>query len=291
MARTADSAASLPRLYCRATSAPSFASSRTAARPMLPLPPVTRATRPSRRHTPARAARGVINPSDPRKARRENREIYPPARPHSRAMGLRIRLSTEFAFLLSGVFIMLVAWALNLIGSLSGETSSGHGVSDVYLWLILMFQGLAFSTMGVIGSNYRELMSNPVFRNRYLVAFLLIADGGLHLLALNQHLDNVAAAAFFAIVSPVQIVGGIVFQSLPRGLDRAWLLFTVFLIAAFVVTRTVAIWPIGFVEDADPLGLLSKAVEVLTTAVLVPRGRARGLPNPDRPPPVPVHGP
>jgi len=206
-------------------------------------------------------------------------------------MGLRIRLSTEFAFLLSGVFIMLVAWALNLIGTLSGETSSGHGGSDVYLWLILMFQGLAFSTMGVIGSNYRELMSNPAFRNRYLVGFLLIADGGLHLLALNQHLDNVAAAAFFAIVSPVQIVGGIVFQSLPRGLDRAWLLFTVFLIAAFVVTRTVAIWPIGFVEDVDPLGLLSKAVEVLTTAVLVSLVRARDLAKPNRPPPVPVNGP
>ena len=206
-------------------------------------------------------------------------------------MGLRIRLSTEFAFLLSGVFIMLVAWALNLIGSLSGETSSGHGVSDVYLWLILMFQGLAFSTMGVIGSNYRELMSNPVFRNRYLVAFLLIADGGLHLLALNQHLDNVPAAAFFAIVSPVQIVGGIIFQSLPRRLDRAWLLFTVFLIAAFVVTRTVPIWPIGSVEEVDPLGLLSKAVEVLTVAALVSLLRTRDLAKLNRPPPVPVHGP
>src|SRR3989454_8205984 len=206
-------------------------------------------------------------------------------------MGLRIRLSTEFAFLLSGVFIMLVAWALNLIGTLSGETSSGHGGSDVYLWLILMFQGLAFSTMGVIGSNYRELMSNPVFRNRYLVGFLLIADGGLHLLALNQHLDNVAAAAFFAIVSPVQIVGGIAFQSLPRGLDRAWLLFTGFLIAAFVVTRTVAIWPIGFVEDVDPLGVISKVVEVATAVVLISVVRANNAKKPDLRSASPANGP
>src|SRR2546428_8391117 len=110
-------------------------------------------------------------------------------------MGLRIRLSTEFAFLLSGVFIMLVAWALNLIGTLSGETSSGHGGSDVYLWLILMFQGVAFSTMGVVGANYRELMANPALRNPYFVRVLLIADGGLHLPALDQHLDNGAAAA------------------------------------------------------------------------------------------------
>ena len=188
-----------------------------------------------------------------------------------------VRISTEFAFLLSGVFIMLVAWALNLIGVLAGQTSSGHGVSDVYLWLILMFQGLAFSTMGVVGSNYRELMANPVLRKRYLVGFLLIADGGLHLLALNQHLDNVAAAAFFAIVSPVQIVGGIVFQFLPRGLDRAWLLFTAFLIAAFVVTRTVPIWPIGYVEDVDPLGLFSKLVELGTVVILVSLVRADRL--------------
>ena len=195
-----------------------------------------------------------------------------------------VRISTEFAFLLSGVFIMLVAWALNLIGVLAGQTSSGHGASDVYLWLILMFQGLAFSTMGVIGSNYRELMANPVLRKRYLVGFLLIADGGLHLLALNQHLDNVAAAAFFAIV------GGIVFQSLPRGLDRAWLLFTAFLIAAFVVTRTVPIWPIGYVEDVDPLGLFSKLVELGTVVILASLVRADRLAKTTRSSSLPVNG-
>lgn len=206
-------------------------------------------------------------------------------------MRLRVRPSTELSFLLSGVFIMLVAWALNLIGVLSAESSSGHGGSDVYLWLVLMFQGLAFSTMGVIGSNYRELMSNPVFRNRHLVGFLLIADGGLHLLALNQHLENVAAAAFFAVVSPVQVLGGVMFPTLPRGLDRAWLLFTGFLVAAFIVTRTVAIWPIGVVEDIDPLGLLSKLVELVTVAVLVSLIRAKDVAKSTGTPAMPVKGP
>jgi len=55
-----------------------------------------------------------------------------------------IRISTEFAFLLSGVFIMIVAWALNLIGVVSGDPSSGHGAGDIYLWLFLMLQGLPF---------------------------------------------------------------------------------------------------------------------------------------------------
>src|SRR5437667_12602959 len=86
---------------------------------------------------------------------------------------------------------------------------------------------------------------------------------------MNQHLGSAAQAAFFAIVSPIQIVGGIVFIDLPRRLDPLWLLFTGFLIAAFVVTGTVAIWPIGVVADVDRLGFISKAVEVATGGVLV----------------------
>jgi len=206
-------------------------------------------------------------------------------------MGRGLHISTEFAFLLSGVFIMLVAWALNLLGTLAGDQGSGHGVSDVYLWLFLMFQGLGFSTVGVIGANYREFMSNPVVGKRYAVGFLLIADGGLHLLALNQHLESAPQAAFFAIISPIQIVGGIAFIDLPRRLDPFWLLFTGFLITAFVVTRTVAIWPIGIVEDVDPLGVISKVVEVATAVVLISLVRANNAKKPETRSASPANGP
>ena len=206
-------------------------------------------------------------------------------------MGRGLHISTEFAFLLSGVFIMLVAWALNLLGTLAGDQGSGHGVSDVYLWLFLMFQGLGFSTVGVIGANYREFMSNPVVGKRYAVGFLLIADGGLHLLALNQHLESAPQAAFFAIISPIQIVGGIAFIDLPRRLDPLWLLFTGFLITAFVVTRTVAIWPIGIVEDVDPLGVISKVVEVATAVVLISLVRANNAKKPETRSALPANGP
>ena len=206
-------------------------------------------------------------------------------------MGRGLHISTEFAFLLSGVFIMLVAWALNLLGTLAGDQGSGHGVSDVYLWLFLMFQGLGFSTVGVIGANYREFMSNPVVGKRYAVGFLLIADGGLHLLALNQHLESAPQAAFFAIISPIQIVGGIAFIDLPRRLDPLWLLFTGFLITAFVVTRTVAIWPIGIVEDVDPLGVISKVLEVATAVVLISLVRANNAKKPELRSASPANGP
>ena len=206
-------------------------------------------------------------------------------------MGRGLHISTEFAFLLSGVFIMIVAWALNLLGTLAGDQGSGHGVSDVYLWLFLMFQGLGFSTVGVIGANYREFMSNPVVGKRYAVGFLLIADGGLHLLALNQHLESAPQAAFFAIISPIQIVGGIAFIDLPRRLDPFWLLFTGFLITAFVVTRTVAIWPIGIVEDLDPLGVISKVLEVATAVVLISLVRANNAKKPETRSASPANGP
>jgi len=206
-------------------------------------------------------------------------------------MGRGLHISTEFAFLLSGVFIMLVAWALNLLGTLAGDQGSGHGVSDVYLWLFLMFQGLGFSTVGVIGANYREFMSNPVVGKRYAVGFLLIADGGLHLLALNEHLGSAPQAAFFAIISPIQIVGGIAFIDLPRRLDPLWLLFTGFLITAFVVTRTVAVWPIGIVEDVDPLGVISKVVEVATAVVLISLVRANNAKKPETRSASPANGP
>ncbi len=42
--------------------------------------------------------------------------------------------------------------ALNLLGTIAGDQGSSHGVSDVYLWLFLIFRGLGFSTVGVIGA-------------------------------------------------------------------------------------------------------------------------------------------
>ncbi|HYY47507.1 MAG TPA: hypothetical protein VFA17_02355 [Thermoplasmata archaeon] len=206
-------------------------------------------------------------------------------------MGRGFHISTELAFLLSGVFIMLVAWALNFLGTLSSDPSSGHGVSDEYLWLFMMFQGLGFSAIGVAGANYREFVANPRLGKRYLVGFLLIADGGLHLLALNQHLAAPGQAAFFAIVSPIQIVGGVAFFDLPRRLDPVWLLFTGFLIAAFVLTRTVPVWPVGVVEEVDALGLLSKAVEVATIAGLLSMLRHKDRETSDPRPASSANGP
>jgi len=203
-------------------------------------------------------------------------------------MKVRFQVSTEVAFLFSGVFIMVVAWALNLTGILSGDQPTGHGSGNIYLWLMLMFQGLAFSTVGVVYSNYRELIVSPDLARRYVAGFLLIADGGLHLFALNQHLSDPPAAAFFAVVSPIQILGGMAFPHLEHRQEFVWLLFTAFLIAAYVATRTFALWPTGVVEEVDPLGVISKVVEVLTLWILILLVRAARRKRPDRAPSSPV---
>src|SRR5437867_10907201 len=107
---------------------------------MPPLPPVTRATRPSRRPTATRPARRIINPRTARQrtpGRAEDAERNTRQRVGVSDMGRGLHISTEFAFLLSGVFITLVAWALNLLGTLAVPQGPGHGVSAASLWLFV----------------------------------------------------------------------------------------------------------------------------------------------------------
>ena len=203
----------------------------------------------------------------------------------------RFHISTEFAFLFSGVLIVVMVWGANLLGRLAGETSSGHGGDELYLWLILMFQGLAFSTVGAVYENYRELMASPILTKRYIVGYLFIADGALHLLALNQHLGEFFPALFFAVVAPAQILVGMFYPRLHRGLDSAWFLFTAFLIASFAVTRTFAVWPIGVVDAVDPLGIISKLVELLTVWLLISLVRAARTETRNRQQRSPAQGP
>jgi len=70
------------------------------------------------------------------------------------------------------------------------------------------------------------------------------------------------------VSSVLQIAAAFVIPYTHRRLDPAWLAITGFLILAYVVTRTVAVWPIGYVEEVEPLGVLSKLVEVLTVLML-----------------------
>jgi hypothetical protein len=178
---------------------------------------------------------------------------------------------TELAFFISGVIVILTGWLADLLGLFElGSGTSGHGAAaTLSLRIFLTMFGVAFATIGVGYDNFPEIFSDGEMAKRYLVSFLFLADGSLHLYALNDHLGELLPAAFFAVFSGLQLAAAFVIPYTRRELDPAWLGITGFLIAAYVVTRTVAVWPIGSVEDVDPLGVISKFVEVLTVLLLV----------------------
>src|SRR6266700_3201189 len=166
--------------------------------------------------------------------------------------------ATELSFFLCGFLIIIVGWLAALLGLFELGTAVGEhgGGSSFQLRLFLTMFGVAFSTIGVGYENFPEILTDAEMAKRYLVAFLFLADGSLHLYAFNDHLGEAFPAAFFAVFSSLQLAA-------------AWLAITAFLIAAYVVTRTVSVWPIGVVEEVDPLGVVSKFVEVVTVLALV----------------------
>jgi len=178
---------------------------------------------------------------------------------------------TELAFLICGVLIILVGWVADFLGlfELASEPA-GHGSSTTFpLRLFMTMFGVAFSTIGVGFENFPQILLGGDRAKRFIVALLFLGDGSLHLYAFNDHLGDLFSATFFAVFSAVQIAAAFIIPYTKYRLDSVWLAITVFLILAYVVTRTVAIWPIGFVEDVDALGIVSKLVELVTVLVLV----------------------
>jgi len=178
---------------------------------------------------------------------------------------------TELAFLVCGVLIIFVGWVADFLGLFElASQPAGHGSSTTFpLRLFMTMFGVAFSTIGVGFENFPQILLGGDRAKRFIVALLFLADGSLHLYAFNDHLRDPFSATFFAVFSAVQIVAAFVIPYTKYRLDPIWLALTAFLILAYVVTRTVAIWPIGFVEEVEPLGIVSKLVELLTVLVLV----------------------
>src|SRR5947207_3001596 len=146
----------------------------------------------------------------------------------------------------------------------------GHGSGTTFpLRLFMTMFGVSFATIGVGFENFPQILQDGDRAKRYIVAFLFLADGSLHLYAFNDHLGDLFSATFFALFSVLQLAAAFIIPYTRFRLDLAWLGITAFLILAYIVTRTMAVWPIGVVEEVEPLGVVSKLVEVLTILVLV----------------------
>jgi len=176
---------------------------------------------------------------------------------------------TELSFFVCGFLVIVVGWLADLLGVFELNTvTGGHAAGTLQLRIFLTMFGVAFATIGVAYDNFPEILSDGEMAKRYLISFLFLADGSLHLYALNDHLGEAFPAAFFGVFSGLQLAAAFLIPYTRSDLNLAWLGITAFLIAAYVVTRTVSVWPIGYVEDLDALGVISKVVEVLTVLML-----------------------
>src|SRR2546430_13474611 len=54
--------------------------------------------------------------------------------------------------------------------------------------IFLTMFAVAFATIGVAYDNFPEILSDGEMAKRYLISFLFLAAGSLHLYALNDHL-------------------------------------------------------------------------------------------------------
>ena len=191
--------------------------------------------------------------------------------PSTKAMW-RTRISmTELAFLVCGLLIIFVGWTADFLGVFEFASSpGGHGSGTTFpLRLFMTMFGVSFATIGVGFENFPQILQDGDRAKRYIVAFLFLADGSLHLYAFNDHLGDLFSATFFALFSVLQLAAAFIIPYTRFRLDLAWLGITAFLVLAYIVTRTMAVWPIGVVEEVEPLGVVSKLVEVLTILVLV----------------------
>ena len=177
---------------------------------------------------------------------------------------------TELSFFLCGFLVIIVGWLADLLGVFELNTvTGGHSTGTLQLRIFLTMFGVAFATIGVAYDNFPDILSDGEMAKRYLVSFLFLADGSLHLYALNDHLGEAFPAAFFGVSSGLQLAAAFLIPYTRSDLNLAWLGITAFLIAAYIVTRTVSVWPIGTVEELDALGVISKVVEGLTVLMLL----------------------
>jgi hypothetical protein len=192
-------------------------------------------------------------------------------------MRLTTRLNSKAgAMVLGGLFFWVMAWALDMWSHIQtfgiGTGDHVHG-GTALLRVNIPLTGTPLIVFGLallIGSE--ALMKRGGFP-KMLASLFLMHDGLFHAFAFNDHLGNLASAAFFAFVAPLQIVVGVALPFLPRRFDRPMLLGTVGLLALYAISRTAPFAPLGWPEPVEALDVFSKFAEVMFLLSLIAVGR------------------
>ncbi|HLE54235.1 MAG TPA: hypothetical protein VI999_03195 [Thermoplasmata archaeon] len=179
------------------------------------------------------------------------------------------RWTTESVFLVSGLLIILLGWVSDLLGALSADASASHGSGDIIDRIWFTFFGLLFVAGGVVYEQHWKFLNDAVFTERYLISYLFVADGAFHLYALTDHLGEDFAVAFFGVFAVLQIALGIMIPHIGPRWDPYLLAIPLVLIAAYVLTRMVSVWPINTIEEVEVFGIVSKLTEGLTALMLI----------------------
>lgn len=177
------------------------------------------------------------------------------------------RYTPGFAFMLAGLGLLLVSGAIEaavvVTSSLAAEAS--YGMTDlVRLSAVPWGLGLLFFGYAL---DHPEVLWAPKHRGRILATFLLFADGGIHILAIGEHVGSGVVGLFLLLV-PLEFIGGFTIMRASRPIVWAWLLAAVGLIALYVGSRLVALPLVSQQYVFGPVGVVSKAVEGLLVVAL-----------------------
>ncbi len=177
------------------------------------------------------------------------------------------RYTAGFAFMLAGLALLLVSGAFEAEVVVTGGlgTSSYLGVTDlVRLTIVPWGLGLLFFGYAL---DHPEVLWDRVRGRRIFATFLLFADGGIHILAIGEHVESIVVG-FFLVLAPLEFVGGFSMMRASRPAIWGWLLGSVGLIGLYVLSRLATLTFVSQQYEFGPLGLISKGVEALLAITL-----------------------
>src|SRR2546430_17427710 len=150
------------------------------------------------------------------------------------------RFTSGLAFILAGLGILFVtgAFEAEIVLTSGLGTPSYLGATDlVRLSAVPWGLGLLFFGYAI---DHPEVLWDRVRSRRILAAFLLFADGGIHILAIGEHVDSVAVT-FFIVLVPLEFFGGFTIMRASRSAIWAWLFAALGLIGLYVLSRLVVL--------------------------------------------------
>ncbi len=179
--------------------------------------------------------------------------------------------SAEGAFCMGGLFFIAIAFVADIFQHLAfvgEEIGHSHGGGDIFVRVNIPVMGIALIAFG-LGMYILHEHRDRVHFIAYVAGLFVLTDGIAHLFAISDHINVPLYVVGFTIVAVVQVGGGVLFPFLPRQWDKFWILLTVSMIAVYAMSLSFSLPPLWELEETEPVGIFSKAIEVLTLFPLV----------------------